>query len=213
MSRIPLPSPETMTAEQLKVYEDILAGPRDTLVGPLRAALHHPELASRWQKLGALLRFETSLPPRLSELAILATARRWNSQVEWHIHAQAARTAKLSDDVIEAIRFARCPEFSRPDEAAIYEFVRHLQETGSVPHDLYQTVLQLLNEVGVVELTAIVGYYTMVAMTLNAHEIPLPAGVATPLGSAPSATASQEPVSGLTTLTPSRMVTPATLET
>ena len=90
MPRIPLPTPDVMTPEQRKVYDSIVKGPRGTLVGPLRAALHRPELADKWQQFGELLRYRTSLPPEISEIAILVTARRWLSQVEWHMHAIAA---------------------------------------------------------------------------------------------------------------------------
>lgn len=181
MTRIPLVSPDSMTDEQLRVYERIVAGPRKAMVGPLRAALHNPELAERWQQLGALLRFGTSLSARISELAILVTARRWNSQVEWHIHAEAARKAGISDAVIDAIRQAQAPHFNSLGEIAVYEFARELQESGQISEQTYAEVQRELGVAGVVELTAIIGYYTMVSMTLNAHEIPLPDGSVGPL--------------------------------
>jgi 4-carboxymuconolactone decarboxylase len=174
MARISLPNPETMSVEQRQVYNAIVSGPRARLVGPLRAALHNPELADRWQKMGALLRFGTTIPPRLSELAILVTARRWNSQIEWYIHATAARAAGLPDDIIDAIKIAVAPNFSDANDAVVYEFARQLQQTGTVSEAVYQEALRFHKEVGVVELAAIIGYYSMVAMTLNVHEIPLP---------------------------------------
>ncbi|CAB3827376.1 MULTISPECIES: carboxymuconolactone decarboxylase family protein [Achromobacter] len=181
MSRIPLPTPDTMTDDQKRVYEKIVSGPRGRLVGPLRAALHSPELAERWQALGALLRFGTSLAPRVSELAIVVTARRWNSQIEWHIHAQAARAAGISDAVLDAIRARETPVFDNPDDAVVYEFARQIQETGEVDPDLYAQAVARWDAVGVVELTAVIGYYTMVSMTLNAHEIPMPDDAPPPL--------------------------------
>ena len=181
MSRIPLPTPDTMTDDQKRVYEKIVSGPRGRLVGPLRAALHSPELAERWQALGALLRFGTSLAPRVSELAIVVTARRWNSQIEWHIHAQAARSAGISDAVLDAIRARETPVFDNPDDAVVYEFARQIQETGQVEPDLYAQAVARWDAVGVVELTAVIGYYTMVSMTLNAHEIPMPDDAPPPL--------------------------------
>ncbi|WP_334165512.1 carboxymuconolactone decarboxylase family protein [Achromobacter mucicolens] len=181
MSRIPLPTPDTMTADQKRVYEKIVSGPRGRLVGPLRAALHSPELAERWQALGALLRFGTSLAPRVSELAIVVTARRWNSQIEWHIHAQAARAAGISDAVLDAIQARETPVFDNADDAVVYEFARQIQETGQVDPDLYAQAVARWAAVGVVELTAVIGYYTMVSMTLNAHEIPMPDDAPPPL--------------------------------
>jgi len=181
MSRIPFPAPDTMSEEQKRVYERIVSGPRGRLVGPLRAALHNPELADRWQALGALLRFGTSLPPRVSELAIVVTARRWNSQIEWHIHAQAAADAGIAPAVLDAIRACRAPEFETPADALVYEYARQIQETGQVPPDLHARVVAQWGVAGVVELTAVIGYYTMVSMTLNAHDIPMPDGAPAPL--------------------------------
>lgn len=181
MSRIPLPTPDTMTDDQKRVYEKIVSGPRGRLVGPLRAALHSPELAERWQALGALLRFGTSLAPRVSELAIVVTARRWNSQIEWHIHAQAARAAGIADAVLDAIQARETPVFDNADDAVVYEFARQIQETGQVDPGLYAQAVARWDVVGVVELTAVIGYYTMVSMTLNAHEIPMPDDAPPPL--------------------------------
>jgi len=181
MSRIPLPSPDSMTDDQKRVYEKIVSGPRGRLVGPLRAALHNPELAERWQALGALLRFGTSLPPRVSELAIVVTARRWNSQIEWYIHAQAARAAGISDAVLDAIQARAQPVFDTRDDEVVYEFSRQLQETGQVEPALYAQAVERWAAVGIVELTAVIGYYTMVSMTLNAHEIPMPDDAPAPL--------------------------------
>lgn len=180
--RISLPTPDTMNPEQRAVYDDIVGGPRARLVGPLRAALHNPALADRWQKLGALLRFGTSIAPRYSELAILVTARRWNSQLEWHIHAADGLAAGLPQAVIDAVRVAAAPAFDDPREAAVYEYTRQLLQHGAVDAAAYQAALSLFGEAGTVELTAIVGYYSMVALTLNAHQIPLPdEGIAPPL--------------------------------
>ncbi|HTK02552.1 MAG TPA: carboxymuconolactone decarboxylase family protein [Bordetella sp.] len=181
MSRIPFPTPETMSDAQRQVYERIVSGPRGRLVGPLRAALHNPELAERWQAFGALLRYGTSLPPRVSELAIVVTARRWNSQIEWHIHAQAAADAGIAPAVLEAILARRVPAFETDADEIVYEYARQLQETGQVAPTLYARAVEHWGVAGVVELTAVIGYYTMVSMTLNAHEIPMPDDAPAPL--------------------------------
>ena len=188
MDRIPLVEPATLTPEQRRVYDGIVSGPRGALAGPLRAALHNPDLAERWSKLGEKLRYGTSLPKRASELAILVTGRRWNSQVEYFVHAKAARAAGLPDTVIEAIRHAQPPTFDDPDDAAVYEYARQLQENGQVADAVYARVRERWGTVGVVELTALIGYYTMVSMTLNAHDIPLPDGEPPALSSAASLT-------------------------
>lgn len=184
--RIPLPGPDEMNGAQKAVYDKIIGGPRGTLVGPLRAALHNPALADRWQALGQVLRYETSLPRDLNELAILVTARHWNSELEWTIHAGAARKAGLDDKVTEAVRRGEVPSFTREEEREVYEFSRELLQNGRVSDAGYAMVLDRWGALGAVELTALVGYYSMVAMTLNAHGIPLPDHVPAELNSASS---------------------------
>ncbi len=176
MARIPLVEPDTLTPEQRQVFDRIVAGPRRRVIGPLRAVLHNPELAERWQQLGALVRYGTSLEARFKEIAILATARRWNADLEWQVHEAEARAAGVPEAVVAAIGKGVPPPFADPAEREVYEFVRELQETGRVPEARYRDAHARLGDVGVVELAALVGYYTMVAMTLNAHEIALPEG-------------------------------------
>jgi 4-carboxymuconolactone decarboxylase len=174
LSRIPLFPEAGLSPEQRVVYDKVATGPRGTVVGPIRAALHSPKLADRWQSLGEFLRYQSSLPARLSELAILVCGRYWNSDVEWYVHADVALRSGLSESVIDAMRRAREPHFEAADEATVYEYARQLLENGRVADAAYQAVRQMFGEVGVVELTALVGYYTMVAMTLNAHHVPTP---------------------------------------
>lgn len=178
MARIPLFPIENMTEDQRRVYDAVVSGPRGVVVGPLRAALHRPELADKWQQFGEILRYRTSLPPRLSELAVIVTARHWTSQLEWQQHAPAALKGGLGKDIVEAIRDGRRPVFTKEDEEAVYDYARQLQEKKSIDENTYQRALGIVGVLGVVELTALIGYYTMVAMTLLAHEVPLPAGAA-----------------------------------
>ncbi len=167
-----------MNPDQRRVYDAIVSGPRGQLVGPLRAALHRPELADKWQQLGAMLRYGTSLSPQLSELAILVTARHTQSDVEWHIHELMARKAELPENIIADIFAMRRPADADEDMLAIYDYALDLNEKNTVGDEVHHRVTQRFGVVAVVELTALIGYYTMVAMTLNAHQIPLPEGVA-----------------------------------
>ena len=177
MARIPLPTPETMTPEQRRVYDAIVGGPRGQLVGPLRAALHRPELADKWQQFGEMLRYRTSLPPHLNELAILVTARHTYSQLEWTIHEQMALKAGLSETIIDDVRHYRRPHTRDVDVLMVYDYAEELNRRNTVKETNHRAIRERFGVVGVVELTALIGYYTMVAMTLNAHEIPLPDGV------------------------------------
>ncbi len=203
MARIPLVDQSNLTPEQQKVFAEVTAGPRGTVVGPLRAALHRPELADAWQRFGAMLRFGTSLPQILSELAILVTARRWNSQLEWHIHAAAAQDAGLPKDVTERLRLGESPAFENAEQADVYEFARQLQEQGHVDDAVYGRIMARWGVVGIVELTALIGYYTMVSMTLNAHNIPIPGDVAPPLPPLNGANGGHPPA--LTTIAAARL--------
>ena len=179
--RIPLPGREELDEAQRVVWDRVVAGPRGTVIGPLRAAIHNAELAGRWSAMGEALRFGTSLPKRLSELAICVTGRRWSSQVEWWVHARSAAEAGIAPAILDAIREGQPPVFADAQEALIYAFARTLQQEGRVPDDVYAAVREAFGVKGVVELTALIGYYTMVSMTLNAHGIPLPEGEPEPL--------------------------------
>ncbi len=174
--RIPLFDSEGLTPAQRSVYDAVVSGPRGALVGPLRAALHSPELAERWQRLGEQLRYRTSLSPQQSELAIIVVARHWNSRTEWFIHSEIARTAGVSLAIINAIGHAQPPVFDDRESMLIYEYARQLLDLGEVADIIYDELYAHFGEVWMVELTALIGYYSMVALTLNAHRIPTPPG-------------------------------------
>jgi 4-carboxymuconolactone decarboxylase len=173
--------PKAMSPEQLAVHESVVAGPRGRMVGPLLAALHSPELAPIWSAFGEFLRFRTSLTKSINELAILVCGRHWTSQVEWLVHAQAAADAGVPPSVIDAIQNCQPPVFETEAELDVYEFTRLLLQTGQVPETLHNAIKTRWNVKGVVELAAVVGYYSLVAITLNAHEIPVPDGAPEPL--------------------------------
>ena len=119
MTRLPVPVPDEMSAEQRAVHDRIASGPRGGVRGPLALWLHRPELADNAQALGRYCRYETCLPPRLSELAILTTARIWVAAYEWQAHLQPAREAGLSEEVIVALRNDMTPSFHIPDEELV----------------------------------------------------------------------------------------------
>lgn len=177
MPRIHLPSRDELDDDQRAVYDRIVSGPRGRIQGPLRAALYNAELADKWQALGALLRYRTSFEPRLSEIAILVTARHSQSPFEWYAHRLEAEKAGLEAPIIEAILQQKSPADLSEQDSIVHDFAMQLCVHRSVSDALYARALKIFGERAVVELTALVGYYTMVAMTLNCHEIPLPEGV------------------------------------
>lgn len=179
MPRITLPSRDTMNAEQRAVHDKVVSGPRGEIKGPLRAALVNAELADCWQAMGALLRYRTSLSPRLSELAILVTGRFCRSPFEWFAHQPEAEKAGLEGEIIQDLLAQRTPTLQGVD-LAVYQYSMELNQYRSVSDATHAQAVAALGERGVVELTALVGYYTLVAMTLNSQEIPLPEGVEPP---------------------------------
>jgi len=180
MSRLPDLDPAKLSPEQQKVYDAILSGPRGHVVGPLRVWLQSAELADRAQALGAFCRFGTSLPPRLSELAILVIGAYWRAGFEWHAHAPLGVKAGLDAAAVEAIRAGRTPSLPKADEAAVYAFANELLQTRKVSDATYRSAAAQLGDKGVVELVGILGYYGLISMTINAFEVPLPAGAPQP---------------------------------
>ena len=179
MSRLPSLEPKDLSDAQKKVLDDIRAGPRGATTGiggPFAGWLASPELADKAQKLGALMRFGTSVPARLKELGILYVARAWSAQFEWYAHKKFAIEGGLSLDVIDAIHERRRPEFTNDDEEAVYEFCVELHETCRVSDACFEAAKKHLGAAGVSELVGILGYYTLVSMTLNVFQIPLPEG-------------------------------------
>lgn len=180
MSRLPPLSPDALTPAQKQVYDAIVSGPRGAIAGPFAPWLRSPELADRAQQLGAFCRFGSSLPPRLSELAIIITARHWTAQFEWWAHARMAREGGLAEAVIEAVRDRRRPADMPADEAAVYDYCSAALGTGRVDDATYRTLVDVLGELAAVELVGIMGYYCMVSLTLNVFQIEVPDG-STPL--------------------------------
>ncbi len=162
--------------EQRRVAEQIQSGPRGGMAGPFWPWLRSPELADRAQKLGELVRFHSTLPPRLFELAVLVTAQHWKAQFEWYAHAPLARKAGLGEDIIAAIQAGTRPNFAAADEAAVYDFAIELYARRRVGDAAYAAALAHFGERGVVELVGILGYYALVSMTLNVFGIDVPHG-------------------------------------
>ena len=181
MSRFPKLTPEQMSEPQRAVAAEISAGPRGEVRGPFIALLHNPELARHLQHLGEYLRWGGKLPAKLVELAVLITARRWTCQHEWFIHVELARKAGLDEQLIAAIRDAREPSGIGADEAAVYAFCKEAHATGRVGDAAFEAARERFGLDGALELLALSGYYTMMAMVLNTAGMPLPNNATPPL--------------------------------
>lgn len=176
MSRLPELRYDEMTAEQQRVHDEMTAGPRGKVVGPLKIWLHSPELAERAQKLGAYVRFHSALPAEQSELAILVTARQWQADFEWYSHVGPARAAGIPEAVIEAIRVGAEPPLEDERARAVHGVARELHETRALSEATYAQAEAALGRQALVDLVGLLGYYTLVAMTLNAFDVPVPDG-------------------------------------
>lgn len=176
MARLPDLAAETMSPAQRKVHDAIVSGPRGVVQGPLKVWLNSAELASRAQELGAFCRYHTSLPKRLSELAIIITGAHWKAGFEWFVHAPEAIKAGVDANVVAAIHAGREPSFTKADEAALYAFTRELLEKRRVSDATYKRAVAELGELGAVELVGILGYYALISMTIVAFEVPVPDG-------------------------------------
>ena len=178
MPRLDLPPEEAMTEAQKAAVAEAVSGIRGRVPAPMVAWLQNPELASRGQKLGELLRYQTTLEPRLSELAILVCGRHWTSHHEWTAHKREGLKAGMDPEVIAAIAARRTPTLRDAREQAVYDVSTTLLSTGRVPKPLYEAGVAALGERGMVELVGILGYYCLVALTLNTFELGIPGSIA-----------------------------------
>jgi 4-carboxymuconolactone decarboxylase len=167
---------ENMTPEQQGMINHLLAGDRGTTTGPFNVMLRNPAWGDLAQAFGGQLRFHSSLPPRLSEMAILVVARLWTAQYEWYAHKPNALKGGLSPAIIESIKEGKRPANMQPDEEAVYTYTMELLTTHQVSDATFAMAKDRLTEKGVVDLMGLTGYYQLVSMLLNADRYPLPDG-------------------------------------
>ena len=177
--RLPIVTEDKLDDAQRALLESMRAGPRGARVklgGPFGVYMHAPQYGEMIQQLGAFVRFKTSLEPRLSEFAILCTARMWRAQYEWHAHGPIAEQAGVKPETIRDIKAGRTPKTAAKDERAIFDFIQELYKKRRVKERNYKRVQAVLGDRGTVELVGILGYYTGVSMILNVFNVPLPEG-------------------------------------
>jgi 4-carboxymuconolactone decarboxylase len=180
--RLQPPEREDLDPEQQRVFDAIASGPRGGVRGPLAVWLHRARFAGLAQALGEYCRYHSALEPRLSELAILVTARIWRSEYEWYSHKPIALAAGLSAVVVEEIRVGRRPSCESTDEVIVHDFARELHSEHRVSDETYARAVAVLGRDKVIDLVGLLGYYTLISMTINAFEIALPEGFAPELG-------------------------------
>ena len=174
--RLKLLSPGEMTPEQKQTYDESIAGKRGAPPAPMMAWLSSPEMARHATRLGEVMRFNTVFPAKLSEIAILVTARHWTAHYEWYAHKRLALKGGMDPRIIDDIRDRRTPVFDDPKGRMIYDLAKSLHAGGGATQGLYDEAVKVLTERGVVEMIGLCGYYTLVSMTLNTFEFGLPDG-------------------------------------
>ena len=169
-----------MSPAQRLVREEIIAGRRGRFGGPFELLIRAPEICGLAAKLGEHLRWGTSLSDRLSELAIITTARFWRAQYEWQAHAPLAAKAGVPAAAIEAIRSGGTPQFAASDEALVHRLCSELFRTQRLSDASFEAAIVAFGEQGLVELISLIGYYTLIGNTLNVFQVPLPPGETPP---------------------------------
>jgi 4-carboxymuconolactone decarboxylase len=174
---------EQLNPEQKKWAELISAPPRNAkfVNPPYRAHIYNPDLANRLTAMSEYLRWNTSLPPRLSELAILITARQWTAQYEWYAHYPLALKGGLDPNIADAIAEGKRPEGMKEDETALYDLASELYRDKKVSDPVYKAALGQFGERGIMDIIGIIGYYDLVSMTLITMQAGMPDDKVKPL--------------------------------
>ncbi len=167
---------ETMTPAQVRMAQSVMSGQRGSMQGPYNVLLRSPELGNLAQQFGAHTRFNSSIPLRLNELAILLVARFWRCEFVWWAHRRIAIESGLANDLIDAIFAARLPGDMLIDDAVVYGFCHELIETRRVSDATHAALVARFGEAGAVDLMGTMSYYTLVSMSLNVDQYPLPEG-------------------------------------
>src|SRR5437588_7020042 len=165
-----------MSPARKRVHDEMSAGRRGRFGGPFQLLIRAPEICEHASRLGEHLRWGTSLPDRLSELAIITTARFWRAQYEWYAHAPLAEEAGVQAAAIEMIRTGGTPVFAARDEALIYRVCNEIFRTQRLSDASFGEAIAAFGEQGLVEVIGIIGYYTLIGNTLNVFQVGLPAG-------------------------------------
>ena len=173
-NRLPPIPTDRLTPDQEAAVQELVAGRRGAVIGPFIATLRSPELTRRLQRLGDYIRFEAALPEKLREMAILLTAREWTQGFEWEVHAPLAAQAGLSAGTIAAIAGGRAPQPTDRGESLVYDVFTELHRDASVSDATYEAAVDEFGEQGVVDLIALIGYYTTLAMIMNVAQTPPP---------------------------------------
>lgn len=175
MGRLPDIDTTKLSPEQREIYDRTIRS-RGHMRGPFAVWLRNPELCENTLKLQEMFASRVKLERRLLELMILTAARSATAQYAWFIHEPYALKFGISSEIIQAIREQRTPDFIQQDERLVYDITLELNRTQSLSEATYQRGIATLGEEVMVELVGAIGFYAMVAMTLNAFSVSVPGG-------------------------------------
>ena len=185
MSRLAYLRYDQLDPDRQEVWDSVvgsrggeLVNAQGGLIGPFNAFVQAPGVGRHLSALGRVLRFETSIERRLTEIVIITVGARWKAEFEWWAHARMAREHGVANAVVDAIGRGEDPVFEAADERTVHAVARQLTDSGRLDQDTYDRAQRLLGDTGVVELVALCGYYTLVSFLLNAFAVPLPPGAA-----------------------------------
>jgi len=172
--RLPTIHPEQYTEEQKKAAEEFQAARRLPVFGPFEPLMYSPQFMNQARAMGDYLRYHASIGPGLTEFAILVVARQWSQDYEWYVHYPLALKSGLTAQQAAAIAAGRVPEGMNEAQAVVYEFLGELKRTHQVSDANFARAQKQLGKKGVVDLTGLAGYYSLLAMELNVARYPLP---------------------------------------
>jgi len=174
MSRLSDLTAEDMDPAQVEVYNSIRSGPRGKSSGPFSALLYSPELTTKVEQLGVYIRYECTVPVRQRELLICVVAAHWRADYEWYVHAPLAVESGISQSQLNEIADGMQPQFVDANDNCAYNFATQLLQRGRVSDETYRKAIDIFGEKTTVEMTGLLGYYVLLAMTLNTFEVDVP---------------------------------------
>ena len=163
-----------LTPEQVKVWDEVAGARKGAFPTPFHILLENPDLCRTVTSVGAICRYKTGLGPRLSELAILTVATYWKCAYEFGVHTPEARKGGVPEHEIEALREGRRPEFTDPKAALVHAYATELLDRRDVSDTTFDAAVATFGHKTTVELSGLIGYYSLLAMTMLAFRVPAP---------------------------------------
>jgi 4-carboxymuconolactone decarboxylase len=173
MSRLLDVTPDQLTAEQTKIFEQLVAG-RGRILGPYKVWIHSPTVAAGMEQIGTFLNKRSSLSTREVEMVIIMIARHWQGEYVQAAHVKLGKEVGLSQAVIEALLAGAEPALTDPHEKAVHRFAAAMIASRKVPDAEFAEIEKTLGRPGIAEVLVLIGYYTSVAMAMKVHEVPIP---------------------------------------